>query len=764
MSEARRNSISYDNERIVFAVAVLSGIVAAVFSSAPTGTTAIDIVLVAAFAASVTWAGASAPWWALVAAGGLATAGAVAGPLILSIPAIAATAAAARIGWHRDNQPITRAVIAGVVVQVVLRIEWNPFFLSSALLAAAAMGVIAYFGVRRRRGYLRKRVWIGLIAVGGFTAIAVAGIGIAAFQARTTARDGYTGMLDGLEFVQQGNPPEAAAALRQAAADLDDARSKLDSPITQLARFVPGVAQNRNASTQVLGRAADAAESAADTLDLVDLDQLTVQDGVIDVGAFAALAPPLEDLQATIEDLDDALHDAESPWLINPFQSRLDNALDRADQLVPQARATAAAARTAPAMLGADGERRYFVAFVNTAEARGMGGLMGNWSEVTVENGRLRVTANGRTARLQKASLNDLELDVTDEYLTRYAAYGASHGGGVNVKYWGNVTIPPDMPSVGNAMAQMYENATGRAVDGVVVIDPAGIPSLLEIGGPVELTDIGTRVDSSNAEQFLTIGQYEFAENEREDLLEAVTDQTIDNVLDGSLPPPQQLAPILAPAALNGHISAWAVRPDEQDMLELVGMDASLPVIRQSGTDALAVSNNNASGNKIESFLQRTIEYRATVDQRSGEVVATLRVEFTNTSPTSGYPDYVIGNRLGRPVGINRTVVDVHTQLDVQAARLDGLDIATATLPELGYNAWQSIFEVPAGETSVLELDLAGNVGPGGYQLVYRPQSLPNHDELRLSATTTGGSSIFEYEGDLERRSVLSADGVEAWR
>ena len=59
------------------------------------------------------------------------------------------------------------------------------------------------------------------------------------------------------------------------------------------------------------------------------------------------------------------------------------------------------------------------------------------------------------------------------------------------MKYWSNVTIPADMPSVGDVMAQMYEVSTGRTVDGVFVIDPAGIAGLMDVTGPVELPDIG---------------------------------------------------------------------------------------------------------------------------------------------------------------------------------------------------------------------------------------------------------------------------------
>ena len=621
MSQNRRNTISYNDAIAVAVVAALSA-VAAVFSDAsPTGSTGIDIILVGAFAFFVTWLGASAPWWALMAGAGIALVGALAGPFVWIILATIAFTGSAWIGWDRANQPIVRSVIAALVVQVSLRLEWNEFFLFSAILAAAAMGTIAISGYVRRRKYVRKRIMWGAIAMVGLAAIAVAGVGVAAGNARNTARDGYLGLLDGLEYVQDGNVTDAATTLTQAAEDLTEAESTLNGPLTQMARFVPGLAQNRNAGVDVLADAAVAADSAATTLQFVNLDQLTVSNGVIDIGALAALEAPLTDLERPSAPLSDTLVDADSEWLVAPLQSRLDTSIRRAEQAAHQAEATAAAARLGPDILGADEPRTYLLAFVNNAEARGTSGLMGNWNEITIDNGRLEVTASGRTADLQVPALRTLELEAGDEYFQRYIPFGAkvrnSDGGiGVAQKYWANATIPADMPSVGAPMAQMYEAATGREIDGVFVIDPAGVAGLLEITGAVDLPDIGQRVDSGNAVEFLTLGQYEFAENEREDLLTAVTDATVDNVLNSTLPPPQQMAPALAPAVLNGHISGWVTRPAEQELLDLVGMDGALPDLRSNGRDAIAVVSINRSANKIDSFLERTIEYRPVVDQR----------------------------------------------------------------------------------------------------------------------------------------------------
>lgn len=759
-----------NNAYVIGAIAVASALAAVGSGNEPTGEPIVDALFVAGFAGAVTWLGASTSWWALITAAGIATAGAIGGPPLLLVAALVALGAGVWMGATDRELPIARAVLVATIVQVLLRLQWSPFFLASALLAAVAAGLMVLNSTTRPPRRYRKPIYLSVAGAVVFVMLALVGAAMAAFGARTSARDGYIAMLDGLELVQRGETQEAAARLRSAAADLRLASRDFDGSLSQPARLLPGVAQNLRAASTVLARAADSAQAAAAALEAVDLRQLTVRNGVIDLDIFGELEAPLDRLQTNIERLDRSLREADSPWLVPPFRSRLTEGMARSHQAVPQARATAAAARIAPAMLGADGTRHYFVAFVNNAEARGQSGLMGNWSEIAIDDGRLEVTASGRTAELQSDALFGLSLDVSDEYLARYGPYGATAGlgRGVSPKFWSNATFPPDMPSVGTAMSQMYEQVTGRAVDGVIVIDPAGIASLLAITGPIRLDAIDRRINAKNAEEFLQLGQYEFEENVREDLLETVIEQTIDNALGGDLPPPQRMLPLLADAALHGHISVWAVRPEEEELLELVGIDAALPVVTDDGVDAFAVSSMNASGNKIETFLERTIDYRPTVDERSGHVTAQLRVEITNTAPTSGYSDYVIGNILDDPanfpVGSNRMLTTVHTRLAVLSARLDDQPLSVDTLPELGYNAWTVDLTIPSGQTSVLELQLEGNIGPGAYHLVYRPQPLPNVDRLDLQARRTDGRTIFDFEGELPRRTILSADIIEAWR
>lgn len=769
MGTSRRNTITYNDAMAIYAISLVSGVLAALADAHPTGEQPADAVLCFAMAAVVTWLGASAPWWALAASAGLVTATSSQSSVVVIVVGALALVAALWIGYRKSSHAAERAAISGAIVFGALRLRLHDFFLESALVALVAIGLVGVFGWTRRQAYIRKRVLWGAAGFVLLMLLGAAGLAVGGLQAKSNANAGYHHLLDGLDRLDGADMSGASAVLAEAAGELQKAGDDLNGALAQGAKIVPGLAQNRAAGGRLLESAADAALAASKALAVIDLDQLTIVDGRIDVDALAVLAPPLAELATTVADLSEVLHDVDSPWLVGPLDSRLATASRRVDKVNRQAAQVSATAVTAPAMLGADGARRYLLAFTNPAESRGTSGLMGNWNEVTITDGKIEVTATGRTAQLVDGLReNSVRLDMPDEFFARYSLDGAGEKGtDAEPKFWSNATMPPDMPSVGEVMSQMYKAATGRAVDGVFVIDPAGIAALLgATGNSVVVDGLDQPLNGDTIEQFLLLDQYEFEESDREGVLASVTEQTVDAILSSSLPKPQQLIERLGPAALGGHVSIWAARDDEETFLRLVGVDNALPGFTgpHGSADGLAIVTNNENGNKIDSFLHRTVEYAAEYDSSSGEVSAVLTLTLRNDSPTSGYPDYVIGNLLDKPTGTNSMLLSVYSRLGATSFETDGQAFTMDRQAELGWNVYTDYFVVPPGATQTVTIKLEGTVRPGEYELIYRPQALPNADTLKLHADTSGGDTIFTFDGELDRRSVLSSSGVTAWR
>lgn len=753
----RRNVLTRADAHAILALALAVAVGAMFAGCRPTGSGWIDLLLTGALAAGVVWAAATAPWWVLAAVAGVA--GIAGGNLLGSGLALGAAGLALWVGVHREGRADLRCLSALLSVQVLLRLEMGGFFGATALLAGGAMLLVVVTGVLRRQRAVRRRVVWGAAATLGLTLVFTAGFAIGGAAAQKDLRTGYVSLLDGLQQLQSGDTLPAADSLQRGAEALGSAKDSLDRPWVVPAQLVPVMAQHRAALVALVSEAAASAAAAAAALAVVDLEQLRVVNGVIDVNAVAILAQPLERLDAAVSGLRDALRDADSPWLIGPMQDRLARYLSRAEKAAQQTGATSAAARLGPGLLGSKEARDYLVAFTSPAEARGLTGLMGNWAVVRIDNGRLRRTAFGRTAQLVNATnAAKVPLQASDEFFDRYAQFGAGTASEPpDGKFWSNVTMSPDMPTDASVMAQMFETGMGVSVDGVFVIDPAGLAGLLKTTGAVAVEGLDTPLDAGNLEQFLLVGQYNVAEGARADLLESVATATLDALLTSELPAPQQVARDVGAVATTGHIVAWARRPEEQKLFALMGIDGSLPIL--DGTDGLAIVTNNASGNKIDSFLERSVSYAGRYDPATGRVEPTLTVTLHNTAPATGYPDYVIGNIIGLPTGTNRTLLSIYSPLSYTSVTLDGVATGVTSQTELGWNVYSLFLSVGPGEKRTVTISLTGQVSSGDYRLVVRPQPLARPDTISVAI-----DDGFTYAGTLTRRSMLDRNGARSMR
>src|SRR5690606_36349274 len=106
---------------------------------------------------------------------------------------------------------------ATVTINVILRVDWDPFFLAPTILGAIALGLIAITGIRRRRRHIRRWVLWSSVGLGVIAVVSAGLMGVAGLQARSTATDGYQQLIDGLELVENGDTSAASATLYAAA-------------------------------------------------------------------------------------------------------------------------------------------------------------------------------------------------------------------------------------------------------------------------------------------------------------------------------------------------------------------------------------------------------------------------------------------------------------------------------------------------------------------------------------------------------------------
>lgn len=760
----RRNAISARDQRWVAIVAVAAAADAIAVGSSPTGNAAADVFWAAALAFVTVWAAATTPWWAAFGATTLAVISATSGQPGLLVVAVAAGIPLLVIGARGASAPVVRSLCVAIALSVLLRSEWRPFETASALLTATAVVLVVATALPRRHRTVRRTVVRVTVVTASVVGVAIVGLAVGLSLAAGDASDGSDELSEGLRLLQSGDTAAASTALADAATTLGAASDRFDAWYTAPARVVPLLAPHRDALASTTGQAAEAASAAAVAVGLIDPSQLEFVGGAVDTDTIALVADPLSDLSESIERLSAIAAEARSPWLLPALSDRLAETAATADDAVRAVGTASAVVDAIPALFGSNGERRYLIAFVNPAESRGSGGVMGNWSEVTAVDGAIRQTATGRTSDLTIGleQAGPVRLDMPEDHLARFASAGAAdENGHVDPLYWSNVTMSADMPSVGSAMAQMYEASTSRSVDGVAVVDPRGVAALLRLTGPIEIDRLERSLDAGSAVSFLTTEQYELESGEREEVLAELTDAAMTVLTSQVIADPVAIGDALGQVAADGHITVWLRDPTEQELIVRLGADGALPDL--DGADGLAVTFDNAAGNKADTYLRTAVEYRPVFDPSTGEVEAVATVTVTNDAPTSGRPDYVIGNLIGGPTGSNLTLVNVHTPLQFTTATLDDEQVTMAVGRERGWNVFTVAVPLGSGESAVLEVRLAARTRLAEYRLVVRPPDLPQETSWRIEGSDPDGRLLAGFVGVLERRVVIDRRGLTDW-
>ena len=729
----------------VLGIGIAAGAVAALGTVHPTGHRIIDVLLVVAGVTACVWASAAAPWWA--AAVGAAALAVVAPSWWLAAVAVAVVAACAWLGLQRESMPLERAAIAGAIAAVAARLDgigpWDPFGLTSLVGLGIVLGV-AGFGFRRHTHRQRLTMWRILGGAAVALTVALVGLVAATVRAEDPLRAGNRAARAGLEKFRSGDLLGAADDFADAANSLRRAGIELGRPWSQPVRFVPVVAQHRNAAADVADDGAVAAARIADMLRIVDYQSLSPVDGRIDIDAVRALEVPLRDLADAVGALDDTLAAADSPWLVYAVGDRLDRLRT---EVAAQRRGTdnaVAAVELAPDMLGADGPRRWFVAFTTPVEARASGGYMGSWALLTIDDGRIELTRFGNTLELNQSGAGRPRTltGVDDDYVANYGTfiYADQEQRRIGPAAWSNITTSPHFPTVASTIAELFPQSGGTPVDGVMMLDVYAVARLMEITGPVTIEQTGTSnaggtsttpdlvLDAGTAAQYLLLDQYRIADqDQRRDGLEAVARTTFAALLNATFPAPPQIAELMGPMAREGRLAAWAARDTEQQVLSRLGIAGELPLVGDpldaQGTpavsdfadgafgDGFTFTLTNATGNKIDYYLDGTADYRVQVDRERGTVEGTFTITLTNTSPTTGWGSGIIGNELGLPTGTNRTWLSVYTALPPTRVLVDGGDEGARRTVERGWWMVSRQLDIAPGDTIEVVVATRGVIG-----------------------------------------------------
>ena len=744
--------------RFVWAMALLCGVASVGSAVHPTGVGLPDVLLRFGFAVVVTLAAGRArrsTWIVLAGVAAVLNPGGIwmASALVALVVALAATVV--------DRRRYLGAVVALFAVPALLRADTFGFTGLSALCVWAAVTPVLVSGYRVASRRSRERMQqvamvVFLVALGGTLLFA-----LAVLLSWGDLRTGSDRAESGLESLRSGQGPQAAVELSEAADSLGSAHDTLSAWWVAPARLVPLVAQQAEAMTALTGEGEAIASSGSTAASKADYRRLRYQGGQIDIARLRDLQQPLADTSQTLDAAAERFADVSSPWLVGPVAEQLAKVSDEVDRIAPQAELASSGASVAPGMLGGDGTRHYFVAFTTEAEARGLDGFMGNWAELTAEDGKLTLSKSGRVAELNDAPNPDQRVVAAPaDYAENYQRFKI----GTHLQ---DVTVSPDLPSVASVIGQLYPQMGGDPVDGVIVVDPYGLAALLQFTGPIQVDGSPEVLTPDNAADILVRRQYvEFDTRAgRADFLDQASRKTFEHLTEGDIPGPERIGEILGPAVQDQHLMFSANRPDEQAFLAQLGASGAFPEARPD-RDFFAVTSQNSANNKIDVFLHRTVRYQSTYDPGTGRITSKATVTLHNDAPASGLPDAVIGsNDRGLPLGTNRLLLSFYSPLELVDSSIDGTHQGFESQQELGYRVYRRYIGIPPGGTVTVQLELAGSIeARSDYQLTVGVQPMVNPDSIEAVITPTEGwvatdAAVLHADVDGRRVSFLVQPG-----
>lgn len=269
--------------------------------------------------------------------------------------------------------------------------------------------------------------------------------------------------------------------------------------------------------------------------------------------------------------------------------------------------------------LGAVENKRYLLVFQNNAEMRASGGFIGSYAVMDFQNGKIK----------------KIEIPGGGSYDTEAGLYEKIKAPEplalVNPlwHFW-DANWWPDWPATAKKLMWFYENSGGTTVDGVIGITPTVMEKILQITGPIDMTEKYGEIIT--ADNFWEITQ-EFSEQKSDDNKpKKIIGDMAEKILE-ELPKKLDKETIvnLISALESGlnekHILFYFSDNDLQNKIAGYGWDGA---IKNTKWDYLSVVNTNIGGGKSDKKIKQTINHTAEV-AADGTIIDTVEIQRTHT-------------------------------------------------------------------------------------------------------------------------------------
>jgi hypothetical protein len=374
----------------------------------------------------------------------------------------------------------------------------------------------------------------------------------------------------------------------------------------------------------------------------------------------------------------------------------------------------------------------------NPAELRGTGGLIG-------EYGILESSPAG--PKLVKVDHYDGLNERTNEGVALPGQLAARYERFAIGRDWTAVNIPPDMPTVGTIISELYERTTGDRIDGVVAADPLAVAEILRVTGPIRAD--GVWLDADNvAEETLVRAyvRYEGDVGARRRFLREVATASFEAFRRGLESEPVALIRNLSVAARGRHVQAYVAEAAGQRAVAGLGLSGT--AAGPASGDYLMPVGVNTGANKLDAFMRRSVHWRVRLSP-DGAAQATAAFTLANDSPAYGLPRYIIGpfdDRFRPGQNEQFATLYVASGYGFTRATLNGRAVGAEAQADFGGLALTQEVGVQARSTITLGYQLtrpaaAERLGDDRlrYRLLLRPQATVRPDQAKIAIQAPRG-------------------------
>jgi hypothetical protein len=433
----------------------------------------------------------------------------------------------------------------------------------------------------------------------------------------------------GLDFKQASQNFDAA---QESFAQADDDLSAVNGIIFDLGKIIPNDKVRLAASSREIVSAGEAAASLGNNLTL-GINSLLADNGKTLSGRIDDFVDAEIAAESDAEKLNNEIAKIDIDSLPSEYRGKFESLKEKSSNLKDILQKNIDLVKKINIFLGSEQNKRYLLVFEDNAEMRASGGFIGSYALIDVSRGKItniETPAGGSYDIKGGMSKYVIPPEPLTLITRRWYFWDAN--------WW------PDWEKSADKLSWFYEKSGGPTTDGVIAVTPTVLERILDIIGPVDMTDtngmvmtsdniwnnLRTAIENEKSEDAQL--PYDLAENKPKKIIGQLTQKLMEEL-------PQRvdremLTKLLASLQQDLQEKQILVYLNDGQLQSEVEARNWAGKIKDTDKDYLLVVDTNIAGGKSDRFVKENISHQADV-QTDGTIIDTVTINRTNTGTSS---------------------------------------------------------------------------------------------------------------------------------